>query len=50
MYKGASDLQHVRVLGELQQVPLQLLLVASHLAELHLQPLQLLLRGQAVHS
>lgn len=45
VYEGARDLQHVRVLGELQQVPLQLLLVAGHLAELHLQPLELLLNG-----
>ena len=43
MYEGPRDLQHVRVLGELQEVPLQLLFVSGHLAELHLQPLELLL-------
>lgn len=43
VYEGACDLQHVCVLFELQEVPLQLLLVSSHLAELHLQPLKLLL-------
>lgn len=45
MHKAPRDLQHVRVLFELQQVPLQLLLVPGHLAELHLQPLKLLLKG-----
>lgn len=43
VHKGPRDLQHVRVLFELQEVPLQLLLVPGHLAELHLQPLKLLL-------
>lgn len=47
MHKAPRDLQHVRVLFELQQVPLQLLLVPGHLAELHLQPLKLLLKGTA---
>lgn len=47
VHKAPRDLQHVRVLFELQQVPLQLLLVAGHLAELHLQPLKLLLKGTA---
>lgn len=45
MYEGPRDLQHVCVLGELQEVPLQLLLVSGHLAELHLQPLELLLNA-----
>lgn len=51
--EGACDPQHVRVLGELQQVPLQLLLVLGHLAQLHFQPLQLLLnttRSVSSHS
>lgn len=43
MYEGPRDLQHVRVLSELQEVPLKLLFVLRHLAELHLQPLKLLL-------
>lgn len=47
VHKAPRDLQHVCVLFELQQVPLQLLLVPGHLAELHLQPLKLLLKGTA---
>ena len=43
VYEGPRDLQHVRVLGELQEVPPQLLPVLRHLAQLHLQPLELLL-------
>lgn len=45
VYEGPRDLQHVRVLFELQEVPLQLVLVAGHLAQLHLQPLKLLLNA-----
>lgn len=43
MYEGSGDLEHVRVLGEFQEVPLQLFFVPRHLTELHLQPLKLLL-------
>ena len=43
--EGACDLQHVCVLSQLQAVSLQLLLVPRHLAQLHLQPLELLLQG-----
>ena len=42
--KVLGDAQHVRVLSELSQVLLQLLFVPGDLAELSLQPLQLLLR------
>lgn len=41
--EGPRDLQHVRVFGELEEVPLKLLFVLRHLAQLHLQPLKLLL-------
>lgn len=43
MDEGPRDLQHVRVFGELEEVPLKLLFVLRHLAQLHLQPLKLLL-------
>lgn len=43
VHEGLGYLQHVSVFCELQEVPLKLLLVSRHLAELHLQPLKLLL-------
>lgn len=47
--EGLSDLQHVCVFGELQEIPLKLFLVFRHLTELHLQPLKLLLDYHEVH-
>lgn len=44
MHECACDFQHVRVLGQLKQVPLKLFFILGDLAELHLQPLQLLLK------
>lgn len=43
VHERVCDPQHVCVLCQLQQVPLELLFILGHLAELHLQPLQLLL-------
>ncbi len=43
VHERACDPQHVCVLRQFQQVPLELLFILSHLTELHFQPLQLLL-------
>lgn len=44
VHECTCDSQHVRVLGQLEQVPLELFFILGDLAELHLQPLQLLLK------